>query len=57
MRLVPARAAPVAGALLAALAVLLRRRVAGDIGAKLITNTTLGVPYYKYSITGPKTLF
>ena len=28
--------------------------MAGDIGAKLITNTTLGVPYYKYSNNGPQ---
>ena len=27
------------------------------IGAYIITNTVLGVPYYKHSITGRKTLF
>ena len=26
------------------------------IGALIITNTILGVPYFKYSIIGPKTL-
>ena len=25
--------------------------------AEVITNTILGVPYYKYSIMGPETLF
>ena len=40
------------------------REAAGDphvlphtVGAERITNTTLGVPYYNYSILGPKTLF
>ena len=28
-----------------------------NIGASITTNTVLGVPYYKYSIMGPKTLF
>ena len=28
-----------------------------DIGASIIANTILGVPHYKYSIMGPKTLF
>ena len=28
-----------------------------NIGAKIIANTILGVPYYNYSILGPKTLF
>ena len=28
-----------------------------NIGALVITNTILGVPYYTYSITGPETLF
>ena len=27
------------------------------MGAYLITNTILGVPYYNYSILGPKTPF
>ena len=27
------------------------------IGASIITNTIVGVSYYKYSIIGPKTLF
>ena len=27
------------------------------IGALIITYTILGVPYYKYTIMGPKTLF
>ena len=26
-------------------------------GAKISTNTMVGVPFYKYSIVGPKTLF
>ena len=26
-------------------------------GAEIITNTILGVPYYKYNIMGPKTPF
>ena len=28
-----------------------------NIGAEIITNTILSVPYYSYSIKGPKTLF
>ena len=28
-----------------------------NIGALIITDTILGVPYYNYSIVGPKTLF
>ena len=28
-----------------------------DTGAYIITYTALGVPYYNYSIMGPKTLF
>ena len=28
-----------------------------NIRAEKITNTILGVPYYNYSIMGPKTLF
>ena len=28
-----------------------------NTGASTITSTILGVPYYKYSILGPKTLF
>ena len=28
-----------------------------NIGAEIITNTILEVPYYKYSIMGPNTLF
>ena len=27
------------------------------IGALIVTYTILGVPYYKYSIMGPKTVF
>ena len=29
----------------------------GNIGAKIITNTIVGVPYYDYSTRGPKALF
>ena len=32
-------------------------RTASDIGAQIITYTILGVPYCKYNIMGPKTLF
>ena len=28
-----------------------------SIGALVVTQTILGVPYYNHSITGPKTLF
>ena len=28
-----------------------------NIGAEIITNSAVGVPYYNYSIMGPKTLF
>ena len=28
-----------------------------NVGAEIITNTVLGVPYYNYSMMGPKTLF
>ena len=28
-----------------------------NIGAYITTNTILGVPYYKYSVMGPRTLF
>ena len=28
-----------------------------NIGALIITSTIFGVPYYDYSIVGPKTLF
>ena len=34
--------------------------VTGDdftIGASIIPNTSVGVPYYNYSIMGPQTLF
>ena len=28
-----------------------------NVGAQIITHTILGVPYYIYSIMGPRTLF
>ena len=46
-----------AGVMLSDLCRLFSGQFSKNIGALIITNTIWGVPYYKYSIIGPKTLF